>query len=123
MTGLGIMLHLTAIDQSRSKFLSSYESVFLRMKCYFKILYSEIFLLYLQELRRRYNSTILIQAFVRGYLTRQRHKKMQRMAFDETVQHGSYVCQTPDEQTLTLLIQRLLFFYSEEEDASRLVGS
>jgi hypothetical protein len=48
---------------------------------------------------------------------------MQRMAFDETVQHGSYVCQTPDEQTLTLLIQRLLFFYSEEEDASRLVGS
>jgi hypothetical protein len=46
---------------------------------------------------------------------------MQRAAFDETVQQNSYVGQAPDEQTLTLLIQRLLFFYSEEEDASRLV--
>jgi hypothetical protein len=46
---------------------------------------------------------------------------MQRAAFDETVQHNNYVGQAPDEQTLTLLIQRLLFFYSEEEDANRLV--
>jgi hypothetical protein len=46
---------------------------------------------------------------------------MQRAAFDETVQQNSYVGQAPDEQTLTLLIQRLLFFYSVVEDASRLV--
>lgn len=74
-----------------------------------------------EELRRRYSSTILIQAFVRGYLTRQHYKKIQRAEFDQTVQHKSSVGQAPDGQTLALLIQRLLFFYSEEEDASRLV--
>jgi len=58
---------------------------------------------------------------VRGYLTRQHYKKIQRAAFDETVQQSSCVGHVPDEQTLSLLIQRLLFFYSEEEDASRLV--
>jgi len=75
----------------------------------------------LQELRRRYNSTILIQAFVRGYLTRQHYKQIQRAEFDQTVQHNSSVGQAPEGQTLALLIQKLLFFYCEEEDASRLV--
>ncbi|XP_069702572.1 ubiquitin-protein ligase E3C isoform X1 [Periplaneta americana] len=74
-----------------------------------------------EELRRRYNSTILIQAFVRGYLTRQHHKKLQRAAFDETVQQSNSSGQTPDEHTLAVLIQRLLFFYTEEKDAVRLV--
>lgn len=58
---------------------------------------------------------------MRGYLTRQHYKKIQRAEFDQTVQHNSSVGQTPDGQTLALLIQKLLFFYSEEEDASRLV--
>lgn len=80
------------------------------------------FLRTFQEMRRRYNSTILIQAFVRGYLTRQQCKKIQRAAFDETVQQNNFVGHAPDEQTLSLLIRRLLFFYSEEEDASRLVS-
>jgi hypothetical protein len=79
------------------------------------------FIVRFQELRRRYNSTLLIQAFVRGYLTRQQCKKIQRAAFDETVQQNTFVGHASDEQTLSVLIQRLLFFYSEEEDSSRLV--
>jgi len=58
---------------------------------------------------------------VRGYLTRQHYKQIQRAEFDQTVQHNSSVGLAPDGQTLALLIQKLLFFYSEQKDASRLV--
>ena len=58
---------------------------------------------------------------MRSYLTRQQCKRIQRAEFDQTVQHNSSVGQAPDGHTLALLIQRLLFFYSEEDDASRLV--
>ncbi|KAJ9576987.1 hypothetical protein L9F63_006424 [Diploptera punctata] len=74
-----------------------------------------------EEQRRRYNSTILIQAFVRGFLTRQRYKKLERIAFDVRVQECNHSRQPPDDKTLTELIQKLLFFYTEKEDASRLV--
>lgn len=73
-----------------------------------------------QESRKRQNSTILIQALARGYLTRQRHKRLHREEFDRILQEGKGA--VVDDRTLVALIQKLLFFFSDEVDGSRLVS-
>ncbi|XP_067007893.2 ubiquitin-protein ligase E3C [Anabrus simplex] len=69
--------------------------------------------------RKQHHSTILIQSYVRSFLTRQHHKRLQRALFDETVQQAA--SQILDEDALAVLIRRLLFFYDEQIDSSRLV--
>lgn len=73
-----------------------------------------------EELRRRQNSAITIQSSVRSYLTRQRHKKLQRDEFDKMLQ--AYKAQMMPEETLAVLLQKLLFFYNESTDVQRLVS-
>lgn len=73
-----------------------------------------------EEHRKRTRSTILIQAFVRSYLTRKKIKEIERNKFDTFVQDLKN--QTLTENILNQLVKKLLFFYSEEEDGNRLVS-
>lgn len=73
-----------------------------------------------EEHRKRTRSTILIQAFCRSYLTRKKIKGIERIKFDGIVQ--DLKSQPLSENVLNILVKKLLFFYSEEEDRNRLVS-
>lgn len=72
-----------------------------------------------EEFRKRLNSTVLIQACVRGFLVRQKEKRFQRELFDKAFERRNG--QTLDDNCLNNLIQKLLFFYNEKIDGERLV--
>ncbi|KAK6617229.1 hypothetical protein RUM44_005560 [Polyplax serrata] len=74
-----------------------------------------------EECRKRTKCTILIQAFVRGYLTRKRVRHEERVSFDVILQ-GTDLRQNADENILSLLIKKLLFFYNGDVDDGRLVS-
>ncbi|XP_014356557.2 ubiquitin-protein ligase E3C [Papilio machaon] len=71
-----------------------------------------------EEHRRRLNSTIKIQAFVRSYLTRKHYKQIEREQFDTIFPRAN-----PDDQNLvSLLVAKILFFYDDRKDFNRLVS-
>ncbi|KAM3967776.1 LOW QUALITY PROTEIN: ubiquitin-protein ligase E3C [Aphomia sociella] len=71
-----------------------------------------------EEHRKRFNSTIKIQAFVRSYLTRKHCKQHERDEFDNI-----FLKVNPDDHTLiTALVAKVLFFYDDKQDSSRLVS-
>ncbi|XP_013176947.1 PREDICTED: ubiquitin-protein ligase E3C [Papilio xuthus] len=71
-----------------------------------------------EEHRRRLNSTIKIQAFVRSYLIRKHCKEVEREQFD-TIFPGA----NPEDQNLvSLLVAKILFFYDDRKDFNRLVS-
>ncbi|XP_053615279.1 ubiquitin-protein ligase E3C [Plodia interpunctella] len=71
-----------------------------------------------EEVRRRLNSTIKIQAYVRSYLTRKHCKQHERELFDSMF----VVVNGDDQVVLSTLIAKLLFFYNDKQDFSRLVA-
>ncbi|KAL4716940.1 hypothetical protein ACJJTC_012751 [Scirpophaga incertulas] len=71
-----------------------------------------------EEHRRRLNSTIKIQAYVRSYLTRTHCKQIEREKFDELFPRAS----DDDQILLSVLIAKILFFYDVQKDTSRLVS-
>lgn len=71
-----------------------------------------------EELRRRLNSTIKIQAYVRSFLARTRCKRSQRFDFDNIFHHSNL----EDVQILNLLLRKILFFYDQKKDISRLIS-
>lgn len=73
-----------------------------------------------EEHRKRTRSTILIQAYLRSYLTRKKIKAIERNKFDAMMQELKN--QSLSENILNQLIKKLLFFYVEEEDGNRLVS-
>lgn len=73
-----------------------------------------------EEHRKRTKSAVLMQAFVRSYLTRKRIKSLERVRFDGVL-HDLAVQQL-DENKLNTLVKKLLFFYAEQEDGNRLVS-
>lgn len=70
-----------------------------------------------QEHRKRLNSTIKIQAYVRSYLTRKHCKQNEREEFDNIFPKVS----ADNADMLCLLVSKILFFYDDKEDSSRLV--
>lgn len=63
------------------------------------------------------HSTIKIQAYVRSYLIRKRCKQREREEFD-----GIFVKVNNDDQDLiTVLLAKILFFYDDMKDGTRLV--
>ena len=74
-----------------------------------------------QEQRRRQSSSTLLQAFVRGCLTRAQQRRCQRALFDELVKQLGTA--TNDRIVLAKLLSKLLFFYRQQEDPLRLVGN
>lgn len=52
-------------------------------------------------------------------MARQAQKKINRLEFDAIVKK---VESDPDDATLSLLVQKLLFFYKADEDIQRLVS-
>ncbi|KAK7793688.1 hypothetical protein R5R35_013163 [Gryllus longicercus] len=72
-----------------------------------------------EELRKQHNSTVLIQACVRGFLIRQKEKHLQREMFDKAFERRNG--QTIDYNNLAYLTQKLLFFYNEKTDSERLI--
>lgn len=72
-----------------------------------------------EEQRRRQKSIICIQAMVRSFLARQEKKAEERVEFDTLVKLlGPAV---PEESLLTVLLQKLLFFYNKQTDFNRLM--
>ncbi|CAH2050679.1 unnamed protein product, partial [Iphiclides podalirius] len=71
-----------------------------------------------EEHRRRLNSTIKIQAYVRSYLTRKHSKQYEREKFDYIFPKTN-----PDNQVLvSSLVSKILFFYDEQKDYNRLIS-
>lgn len=81
------------------------------------IKYGKIYFV-LQEQRRRLNSTIKIQAYVRSYLTRSHFKQYQRELYDSLFPSND----VHDHVVLSSLIAKLLFFYDGNKDFNRLVN-
>lgn len=71
-----------------------------------------------EEHRRRLNSTIKIQAYVRSYLIRKHCKQNERDQFDNIFPKAS----AEDHLMLLGLVAKLLFFYDDQKDISRLVA-
>uniref|UniRef100_A0A1B6EYS1 Ubiquitin-protein ligase E3C n=1 Tax=Cuerna arida TaxID=1464854 RepID=A0A1B6EYS1_9HEMI len=71
-----------------------------------------------EECRRREKSTLTIQSYLRSYIVRQSQKNVHRQDFDATTKK---VDMDPDNATLTLLVQKLLFFYKADVDTARLI--
>ncbi|CAG4977925.1 unnamed protein product [Parnassius apollo] len=71
-----------------------------------------------EEHRRRLNSTIKIQAYVRSYLTRKHCKQNTREQFDNIFPRAN-----ADNQILvSSLVAKILFFYDDQKDFNRLVS-
>ncbi|XP_063548482.1 ubiquitin-protein ligase E3C [Cydia strobilella] len=71
-----------------------------------------------EEHRRRLNSTIKIQAYVRSYLTRKHCKQSEREEFDNIFPKVN----ADDVDLLCALVVKILFFYDGKVDSSRLVS-
>ncbi|XP_073957792.1 ubiquitin-protein ligase E3C-like [Choristoneura fumiferana] len=71
-----------------------------------------------EEHRKRLNSTIKIQAYVRSYLTRKHCKQNEREEFDNIFPKVS----ADNADMLCALVSKILFFYDDKEDSSRLVS-
>ncbi|KAJ8736180.1 hypothetical protein PYW08_006836 [Mythimna loreyi] len=71
-----------------------------------------------EEHRKRLNSTIKIQAYVRSYLTRKHCKQHEREQFDSIFPRVN----PDDQQLICALVAKLLFFYDDQQDYSRLVA-
>ncbi|XP_077295571.1 ubiquitin-protein ligase E3C isoform X2 [Arctopsyche grandis] len=70
-----------------------------------------------EDYKKRLISTIKIQAYVRSFINRIKCKNNQRSLFDSCLHQNS----TLNEIELILLIRRLLFFYDQQKDSSRLI--
>ncbi|CAH0592635.1 unnamed protein product [Chrysodeixis includens] len=71
-----------------------------------------------EEHRKRLNSTVKIQAYVRSYLTRKHCKQNERDQFDSLFPRVN-----PDDQLmLSSLVAKILFFYDDHQDLNRLVA-
>ncbi|XP_063395378.1 ubiquitin-protein ligase E3C [Cydia fagiglandana] len=71
-----------------------------------------------EEHRKRLNSTIKIQAYVRSYLTRKHCKQSEREEFDNIFPKVN----ADDIDLLCALVVKILFFYDGKVDSSRLVS-
>ncbi|XP_061709126.1 ubiquitin-protein ligase E3C [Cydia pomonella] len=71
-----------------------------------------------EEHRKRLNSTIKIQAYVRSYLTRKHCKQSEREEFDNIFPKVN----ADDVDLLCALVVKILFFYDGKVDSSRLVS-
>ncbi|XP_060806949.1 ubiquitin-protein ligase E3C [Amyelois transitella] len=71
-----------------------------------------------EEFRRRLNSTIKIQAYVRSYLTKKHLKQYEREQFDSMFVGA----RAEDHFVISALVAKLLFFYNDGIDFSRLVA-
>ncbi|CAF4795444.1 unnamed protein product [Pieris macdunnoughi] len=71
-----------------------------------------------EEHRKRLNSTIKIQAYVRSYLTRKRCKQIERQSFDNLFSQVANL----DQSMQSVLVAKLLFFYDHKIDSKRLVS-
>lgn len=78
-----------------------------------------MYFLWLQEHRKRLNSAIKIQAFVRSYLLRKHCKQNERDQFDSVFPK---VIPEDCDIVISTLVAKLLFFYDESKDLSRLVS-
>ncbi|KAK3747571.1 hypothetical protein QZH41_015811, partial [Actinostola sp. cb2023] len=70
--------------------------------------------------KRRVQSVIQVQAFMRAEWVRHEQYQLQREAFDHTsqsIQGSTFI----DVQTIIVLIRRLIFFYSNKKDSQRLI--
>lgn len=63
------------------------------------------------------NSTIKIQAYVRSYLIRKHCKDHERDLFDSMFSSAS----SDDHILISTLVAKILFFYDDKQDFSRLV--
>ncbi|KAG6450503.1 hypothetical protein O3G_MSEX006627 [Manduca sexta] len=72
-----------------------------------------------EEHRKRLNSTIKIQAYVRSYLTRKHCKQTERDLFDSLYQNVS----EDSQHVISKLVAKLLFFYDAQKDLPRLVST
>ncbi|XP_045527740.1 ubiquitin-protein ligase E3C [Pieris brassicae] len=71
-----------------------------------------------EEHRKRLNSTIKIQAYVRSYLTRKHCKQIERQSFDNLFSQVANF----DQSMQSVLVGKLLFFYDHKIDSKRLVS-
>ncbi|CAB0034239.1 unnamed protein product [Trichogramma brassicae] len=72
-----------------------------------------------EQQRKKHNSTVKIQAFVRSFIVRQRIKKYQRCEFDQLQQAIS--SQPINSDKLLPLVKKLIFFYEYKYDGNRLI--
>ncbi|XP_052758997.1 ubiquitin-protein ligase E3C [Galleria mellonella] len=71
-----------------------------------------------EEHRKRLNSTIKIQAYIRSFLIRKHCKQDAREQFDKY-----FLGANPDDQVLiSSLVAKVLFFYDDKQDCQRLVS-
>lgn len=70
-----------------------------------------------QEHRKQLHSAIKIQAFVRSYLTRKHCKQLEREEFDNIF----IKCDADNQSLLSWLLAKILFFYDDKKDCTRLV--
>ncbi|XP_048488913.1 ubiquitin-protein ligase E3C [Plutella xylostella] len=71
-----------------------------------------------EEHRRRLNSTIKIQAYVRSYMTRKYYKQIEREKFDSEFPQED----TDDDVFVSNLVARILYFYDDGQDVPRLIS-
>lgn len=71
------------------------------------------------EVRKRQTGAVVIQSYIRSFLTRCKRKAEVRFAFDQYLQSAGLL----NEQHLEYLLKRILFFYhkSDQKDGERLV--
>lgn len=70
--------------------------------------------------RRKNNGAIVIQSYIRSFITRQRIKKEQRTIFDDYLKRNNI----KNDGDLGYLLKRILFFYqirNNEKDGERLI--
>lgn len=82
------------------------------------LIYCPRFFFHLQEHRRRLNSTIKIQAYTRGYLTRKHCKQQERDEFDNIFPRSN----KEDLHVLSKLMAKMLLFFDNRKDFNRLVS-
>ncbi|CAH0727473.1 unnamed protein product, partial [Brenthis ino] len=71
-----------------------------------------------EEHRKRLHSTIKIQAYVRSYLIRKQCKQSEREEFDSIFAK----VKNNDQTLITLLLSKILFFFDDKKDCTRLVS-
>ncbi|CAG9796441.1 unnamed protein product [Diatraea saccharalis] len=71
-----------------------------------------------EERRKRLNSAIKIQAYIRSYLTRKHCKQSERVQFDTLFPKAN----DDDRLVFSTLITKILFFYDAKKDVSRLIS-
>ncbi|XP_075068217.1 ubiquitin-protein ligase E3C [Mixophyes fleayi] len=74
-----------------------------------------------EEERRRLKNAIIIQSFIRGYKDRKQQYSIQRSEFDYCANSPTFSVTSGDGTILTLLVRKLLFFYTQNEDSNRLI--